>query len=173
MPKLTLCGTGGPSLKQEGLPGPLSTEAGCPRGSLHTPCPSCLTLKADRRLLSGRPLAGKSLWAGSQAPGLGIPASCLSRAACWTEGGFHRGQANGPFLLPRPIPAEFPAISGSAVCPMMLPSRGAGENHVLSFSKKNPEMLGAKAVVATSAWPDLDPRQKSLSPSQLTSWPLE
>lgn len=106
------------------------------------PCPSCPTLKSDRSLLPGGAVTGKSLWAWSQAPGLGIPASCLGRAAFWTaRGPPTEGRPAAPSSPPRPIPpsnrppsscTERPPVSGS----VMLPSRGPGEYHFLGFSGK-------------------------------------
>ena len=128
-------------------PGRVSSGFPQPRPLL---CPSCPTLKSDRSLLPGGAVTGKSLWAWSQAPGLGIPASCLGRAAFWiARAPPPRGQACSSFQPPPPptrpitpikqtslILCRAPASFRLNSCPMMLPARRPGEYHFLGFSRK-------------------------------------
>lgn len=131
MPKLTLGGPEGPGLKQEGLPGRASAQAGCPRGSLwrweveagrpRSPhlllSPSCRAPKADRSLLPDRPLAGKSLWAGSQAPGWESQLPVLAEP----PSGQQEAPTDGRPTAPSSTPAN-PPIKQISLTPCRVPT---------------------------------------------------
>lgn len=150
----------------------LGGEAGCPQSH----CVPQARAASARRLIGVVFLAGlePGNCSGQGArPGLGTLTACLSRATFWT--------ARGPIPHPRPVPlsnrsasphTEFLPVSSSTVCRTPSP-RGPARTTSWACLRKNPEMLGARAVAVASPWPRLDPRQEGLSPSQLTLWHWE